>query len=122
MKLLWWMLSGSALSALALSVFVEGAIRRDLWLGMLGPLAAALASWVAMKRMYGRRPAALTSLMIKAFAAKMMFFAAYVTVLVKTNAVQPAPFAISFVSYFILLHAIEAIGLQRLQATIASDS
>lgn len=122
MRLFWWMLSGSALSALALSACVQGALRLDLWLGMLGPLTAALTSWIAMKRMYDRRPATLTSVMIKAFAAKMMFFAAYVTVLVKTGTVQPVPFAISFVSYFILLHALEAIGLQRLQTGVSRDS
>ena len=116
MRLFWWMLLGSVLSAIVLSALLGADIRLEIWLGMLGPLASALVSWIAMERQYLRRPAGMTSLMIKGFAAKMVFFAGYVTVLLSIDVVQPIPFVVSFTAYFISLYAIEAIGLHRLQA------
>jgi hypothetical protein len=115
MKLIWWMLAGSVLSAVAVTVFLEAGMRLEVWLGMLGPLAVAVISWIAMERQYRRKPAAMTSLMIKAFAAKMVFFAGYVTVLLSSGLVEPIPFVISFMAYFVSLHAAEAVGLRRLQ-------
>jgi hypothetical protein len=116
MKLFWWMLSGSVLSAIVLSLLLDADIRLEIWLGMLGPLASALVSWIAMERQYLRRPAGMTSMMVKGFVAKMVFFAGYVTVLLSIGLVQPIPFVVSFTAYFISLHAVEAIGLHRLQA------
>ncbi len=115
MKLFWWMLSGSVLSSAILTVLLDADIRLEIWLGMLGPLVSALVSWVFMKRQYIRNPTGMTSLLIKSFAAKMVFFAGYVTVLLSIGLVQPVPFVVSFMAYFICLHAIEAIGLHRLQ-------
>ena len=115
MKLFWWMLSGSVLSAAILTVLLDANIRLEIWLGMLGPLVSALVSWLFMKRQYFRNPIGMTSLLIKAFAAKMVFFAGYVTVLLSIGLVQPIPFVVSFMAYFICLHAIEAAGLHRLQ-------
>jgi hypothetical protein len=116
MKLIWWMSLGAVLSAIVLSVLLSVDFRLELWLGMLGPLIAALVSWIAMERQYLKRPAGMTSLMIKGFVAKMVFFAGYVTALLSIGLVQPVPFVVSFTAYFISLHAIEAIGLHRLQA------
>ena len=116
MKLIWWMLLGSVLSAVILTILIDASIRLEIWLGMLGPLASALVSWIAMERQYLRNPRGMTSLLIKAFVAKMIFFAGYVTVLLSIGLVQPIPFVVSFTAYFISLHAIEAIGLHRLQA------
>ena len=116
MKLIWWMLLGSVLSAVILNILIDASIRLEVWLGMLGPLVSALVSWIAMERQYRRNPRGMTSLLIKAFVAKMIFFAGYVTVLLSIGLVQPIPFVVSFTAYFISLHAIEAIGLHRLQA------
>jgi hypothetical protein len=115
MKLVWWMLTGSVLSSVVLTILLGSRTGMDIWIGMLGPLAAALASWIAMERQYRQRPEGLTGLMIKAFAIKMIFFALYVTVLLGVRLVQPVPFAISFLGYFLSLHTVEAIGLRRLQ-------
>lgn len=123
MKLIWWMLSGSVLSAVILTILLDADIRLEIWLGMLGPLVSALVSWIAMERQYLRNPRGMTSLLIKAFAAKMVFFAGYVTVLLSIGLVQPIPFVVSFTAYFISLHAVEAIGLHRLQtANPAAES
>ena len=117
MKLVWWMLSGSVLTALILTVPIKPEIRLELWIGMLGPLASAIVSWIVMQRQYIRRPEGLTALMIKAFAAKMIFFAGYITVLVSFGLVQPIPFVVSFACYFIALHFMEAFGLRQLQTS-----
>jgi hypothetical protein len=116
MKLVGWMLSGSVLSALILTALLDASVRIEIWLGMLGPLAAALISWIAMVRRHGRNPEDLTKLMIKAFAAKMIFFAGYIIVLLGVGWVRPFSFVISFLGYYISLHAMEAIGLRHLQA------
>jgi len=118
MKLAWWMLSGSVLSSFLITTLLTTGARREVWLGMLGPLASAVASWIVMERQFTRRPTALTGLLIKAFAAKMVFFGVYVAALLKVGGVRPFPFVVSFMSYFVALHALEAVGLRRLQAGV----
>jgi hypothetical protein len=115
MKLVWWMLSGSILAALILTIPVKPESRPELWIGMAAPLLSAIVSWMAMCRQYARRPEGMTALMIKAFGAKMIFFAGYITVLVSMGWVEPIPFVVSFVCYFLVLHGVEAFGLRRLQ-------
>ncbi len=122
MKLVWWMLSGSILTALVLTIPVKPEYRPELWIGMAGPLASAVVSWIAMQRQYIRRPEGMTALMIKAFAGKMVFFAGYITVLVIFGWVQPIPFVVSFLCYFLALHGVEAFGLRRLQLTGRTSS
>jgi len=122
MKLIGWMLAGSLLSALGVTPCLRPEIRLEWWLGMLGPLAASAVSWAAIQRRYARHPEGFTALMVRAFAAKMVFYAGYVTVLVGTGSVRPVPFATSFTCYFIALHAAGAIGLCRMQSSGALDS
>jgi hypothetical protein len=122
MKLVWWMLSGSVLSWLILAILLGSKARIEIGLGMLGPLASAIASWIAMERQHRRRPEGLTGIMIKAFAAKMIFFALYITALLSAGLVRPIPFVIGFLGYFLSLHVVEAIGLRRLQAAGISAS
>jgi hypothetical protein len=118
MKSAWWMLAGSAASCLGVVAFLGERATPDLrlaiWLGMLGPLVATLCAMVAMNRAYRRDPASLTGVMIKAFVAKMVFFGGYVALIVKAGWVQPVPFAVSFIIYFLALHMIEAFRLRRL--------
>jgi hypothetical protein len=85
-------------------------------LGIVGPLIAVSLSWVAMATTYRRDPSRLTSLMMTAFAAKMVFFAAYVAFALKVAAVQPVPFVASFVVSFISLYLVEAVFLKRMIA------
>lgn len=115
MKLVWWMLGASVLSSYAMTALLGGQTELEVWLGMTGPLAAALVAWIAMERTYRRNPGGLTSLMIKAFAAKMVFFGAYIALALTVLLVRPVPFVVSFTGYFIALHIIEAIGLHRLR-------
>ena len=118
MKWGWWMLAGSALSAVGIVAFLGDEATPDLrlavWLGMLGPLVATLCAMVATNRVHRLNPAGLTGVMITAFVAKMVFFGGYVALVVKAGWVRPVPFAISFVCYFLVLHMIEAVRLRRL--------
>lgn len=88
----------------------------DVLLGLAGPLIAVSASWVLMARTYRRDPSRLTSVMMLAFAAKMVFFAAYVAIALKLVTVRPVPFVASFVVSFIGLYLIEAVSLRRMIA------
>ena len=83
-------------------------------LGALAPLAVTSGSWMLMKRTYLRNPQQLTPVMLTSFAVKMLFFGAYVAVMIKALELQPAPFVASFTTTFILGYAVEAIRLRRL--------
>ena len=88
----------------------------DVLFGMIGPLAVASGSWVMAERTYKRRPERLTSLMISAFAGKMVFFGTYVTLVLTVLSPRSIPFIVSFTGYFITLHLLEAVFLRRLFA------
>jgi hypothetical protein len=122
MKLVWWMLAGSVLSSLVLTILLGLKTGFEVCLGMIGPLASAIASWIAMKREYRRKPEALTGLLIKAFAAKMIFFALYISVPISIGLVRPVPFVISFFGYFLSLHVMEATGLRQLNGAVLPAS
>jgi hypothetical protein len=83
---------------------------------MVAPLAAASVSWVLTERTYRRDPQALTGLMAVAFGAKMLFFGAYVVVMLKVVGLGPAAFVVSFTGYFIALYLTEALLMRRLFA------
>jgi hypothetical protein len=114
MKLARWMAAASVVSA-ALAVVVAG-YAPEILLGMFGPLAETVASWVVAEQVFRRRPERLTSVMITAFAGKLVFFGAYVAVMVKGLSLRPMPFMASFTSFFIALHFVEAMALRRLFA------
>jgi len=105
-----WLMAGSVLSAALLAM----RFGREVWLGMLAPLVVVCATWIVSERVYKANPERLTSVMIGAFAGKLVFFGAYVGLVIGVLRVQPIPFIVSFTSYFIVLHLIEALWLKRL--------
>jgi hypothetical protein len=110
LKPVLWLALGSVLSAAVFGVWFGRAV----WLGMLGPLVVVSATWVLTERVYRSHPERLTSMMISAFAGKLIFFGAYVGLVIGVLGVQAVPFAVSFTGYFIVLHMIEALLLKRL--------
>ena len=116
MKPVFWMVGASVASWAAVAALPGMNSMRDVLFGMLGPLTAAVVTWVMIVRTYRVRPERLTALMIKAFGAKVVLFGAYVTVMLTVLSVRPMPFVISFTVYFIALHLIEAMFMQRLFA------
>ena len=110
------MLVASAGSVLVLAALVNAGARLSLVMGMVGPLAAATISWVLAERTYRQHPERLTRVMVAGFAAKVVFFGTYVTVMIKGLHLEAVPFVVSFASYFIGLYLIEAVLLRRLVA------
>ena len=116
MKPVAWMVGISAATGCVAWATVAGSVRTELLLGMLGPLLVAVVSWIVAERTYRRDPQALTGLMVAGFVFKMVFFGAYVAVMLRVLGLRPVPFVVSFSSYFIALHLAEAAFLRRLFA------
>jgi hypothetical protein len=105
-----WLASASVVSAALLGT----RFGRGVWFGMFAPLIVVSATWVLTERVYKMHPERLTSVMISAFAGKLVFFGAYVGLAIGVLGIEPVPFAASFTGYFIALHVIEALWLKRL--------
>ena len=105
-----WLASASVVSAGLLGA----RFGREVWLGMFAPLLVVSVTWLLIERVYKTNPERMTSVMIGAFAGKLVFFGAYVGLAIGVLGVRPVPFAASFTGYFIALHAVEALWLKRL--------
>ena len=104
----------SVVSAIAVAGIFVRQSSLEVLLGMFGPLVAVAATAVIAERVFRQRPEALTAMMITAFAAKLVFFMVYVTVMIRVLSLRPVPFVISFTAYFIVLYFIESLHLKRL--------
>jgi hypothetical protein len=112
-----WLMAGfSGLSWLVAASLLDAQARIEVLYGMLGPLAMVSGSWVLMDRAYRRNPERLTGVMVAAFAGKLVFFGAYVAVMLRVLSLRPRTFVASFTAYFIALYLIEALYLRRLFA------
>ena len=113
MKLVRWMVAAAVASSVAVAALPGVESDREVVLGMLAPLVGATATAMLVERTWAARPEALTGLMIAAFGGKLVFFGAYVVVVLKVLAASPIPFVVSFTTYFVGLHLVEALWLQR---------
>lgn len=109
-----WMAGASMLSAAAGSLIAGADSGAGVVLGMLGPLIATTTSWVLIARTHRLDPGRVMATMLRAWAAKALFFVAYVVVVVKAVGVAPGPFVISFTVYFVALYSVQARLLMRL--------
>jgi len=109
-----WMVGASLLSWLVTTLITDGRGDPEVLIGMAGPLASAVVSWVAYERAHRSPPGRLTNVMITALALKMVFFGVYVGVMLRGLDLRPVPFIVSFAAYFIALHTMEAAFLRRL--------
>jgi hypothetical protein len=116
MKLVGGMTAASVLSWLVATAMLGTHIGIEVFLGMIAPLVVATCTWLLIERTYRRHPEQVTSLMVAAFGAKMVFFGAYVAIVLKVLSLRPIPFVVSFAGYFIALHLAEAFCLRRLFA------
>ena len=82
--------------------------------GCAGPLVVALVSWFVMKRAYLANPAGLMPVLLAGMGIKLVFFAAYATVMLRVVDLPPVPFVASFASSFIVFHNVEAYFMRRL--------
>ena len=113
MNALAWMAGTSVGSWLVLTL-TRSEANPEALLGMIGPLLAACASWVAVERMHAVAPERVMSVMLTAFMVKMMFFGVYVAAMLRGLELRRTPFVVSFTVYFIALYAMEALFLKRL--------
>lgn len=117
MKPLWWMAGLSLLTAAAVASVPGFDGDREVLFGMLAPLIGASVTWVLAARLFPSRPELLTTMMLAAFGAKLVFFGAYVAIMLRVLELEPMPFVASFTAYFVTLHLVEALYLQRLFAS-----
>ncbi|PYS03467.1 MAG: hypothetical protein DMG12_12165 [Acidobacteria bacterium] len=114
MRPIAWMVTISVISWLAAAIVVERQTSVEVLWGMLGPLVVAIGTWLAVERAKRQKRESLIPLMVAAFAGKMVFFGAYVAVMLRVLRLRPAPFVISFTGFFIILYLMEALYLRRL--------
>jgi hypothetical protein len=114
---LGWMTGGSVAAWLAVLAVAGMRGHPETLFGMLAPLASANISWLLMARAHAAAPERLMGVMLQGLAAKMVFFGAYVTVMLRTFDLRPVPFVLSFAGFFIALYAMEAHFLRRLLMT-----
>jgi hypothetical protein len=108
------MIAASMGSWLVVAMLVDQRTSVEVLCGMLGPLVMVGGTIVAAQRTVSRNPEALMSMMVGAFAGKMVFFAAYIAVMLRLLSLHPAPFVVGFTSYFIALYLMAALYLRRL--------
>ncbi len=108
------MAGASVASALVVGALVDPRARLAVLLGMVGPLLMATGSWVLTERTYRERPQAVMSVMIAAFAFKLVFLGAYVALMIRVVAL--GRFRLSRASLGILsgLYVMEALYLRHL--------
>ena len=90
-------------------------------LGMLGPLAGAVVSWILVERTQLRAPEQVSGVLIKLFAAKMLLFGAFVVVVATLFPEGRVAFVVSFTCHYVLLHVMEALYLRRLFSAAAGS-
>ena len=108
------MAAAGGLSWAVAALIVDQRTGIEILFGMIGPLAATSGTWVLAERIYKQRAEVLTTVMATAFVAKIVFFGAYVSVMLLLLRFRPVPFIASFTSYFIGLYLMEALYLRRL--------
>jgi hypothetical protein len=116
MKPVFWMIGVSVGGWLAATVFVGRENALAVLLGLAGPLVATSTSWVLSDRTFRLNPTRLTAVMIQAFMAKIVFFGAYVAIMLRWLGLPLVPFMVSFTVAFIALHFAQALLLRRLFA------
>ena len=109
-----WMAGASLVSWLAATAIGGSRVQPEALFGMLGPLASASATWIAVARTHRAAPGRVMAVLIGGFALKMLFFGVYVAVMLRGLDLRPVPFVVSFTGYFIALYAMEALFLKRL--------
>ncbi len=108
-----WMVGTSVVAWAVIGAVGGNRMNPEALFGMLGPLASACATWIAVH--WAQRTAApnLMGVMITGFALKMVFFGVYVAVMLRALSLRPVPFVVSFTGYFVALYAMEALFLKR---------
>jgi hypothetical protein len=116
MRPIAWLTGASVTSWLAVTAIAGDRLNPEALFGMLGPLAGTCVSWLSVERTHRSAPERVIGVMIVGFAIKLVFFALYVALMLRLMALRPVPFVGVFVTYFIVLNAMQALFLKRLIA------
>jgi hypothetical protein len=111
-----WMAGAGLTSWLVVTAVAGDRLNPEALYGMLAPLVGTCLSWLTVERTFRSAPERLTAVMILGFAVKLLFFAGYVTVMLRVLSLRPQAFVGLFVTNFILLYAMQALFLKRLTA------
>ena len=114
-------MAASSMLAWLVTTLVAPELSLPVLLGIAAPLVVVTTNLIQVERAYRRDPSHLTPLMLKAFLGKMLFFGAYIALMLGVLAVPTGPFVISFAASFIVLYGAEAFHLQRLFAAAAAS-
>ena len=101
-------------SWLAVTAVAGDRVNPEALVGLLGPLIAASATWIAVEWTWRSAPGSLTGVMIVGFALKLVFFGVYLGFALRVLGLRPVPLVAAFVSYFIALYAMQALFMRRL--------
>ena len=112
MKQAGWMSAG-CLGSWLIAAGIAG-YSTELVLGMVGPLVAAIATWLLVERTHRQDPSKVTGLLMTAFAVKMLFFGAYVVAISRVPQLNVVAFGAAFFSYFVVLYIVQAFLLRGL--------
>jgi hypothetical protein len=118
--LLW--MAGMCVGAWLAVVALSPQLNPEALLGIIGPLASAVVTWIVVARTAAAAPEKVTGVMVIGLAVKMVFFGVYVAGMLKGAGLRPVPFVVSFAGAFIALHAMEAMFLRRLFAEMQRSS
>jgi hypothetical protein len=101
-------------------VLTSGQPAAETFFGMLGPLVAVIGTCAIVERTHRAAPERVGSVLMGAFAAKMVFFGAYVVLVTRLWNLELRPFAASFVAYFVALYVVQAMLVRGLTVRQAS--
>jgi hypothetical protein len=114
MRQVFWLAGICWFSWILTTILFDRRTSLEILYGMIGPIAGVCATWVVAERVYRQSPGKLTTVMIVAFAGKLVFFPVYVAVMIRVMSLRPGPFVASFITYFIVLYFVAALQLRRL--------
>ena len=92
-------------------IFIEDYIV-EIFLGMIMPLAVGLFTITRIQSIFVSDPRKLTSFMMKSFIVKMVIYGVYMIGIVAFSPFNERTFFVSFISYFITLHVLEAFFIR----------
>ena len=92
-------------------IFIEDYIV-EIFLGMVMPLAVGQFTITRIQSIFVSDPRKLTSFMMKSFIGKMVIYGVYMIGIVAFSPFNEHTFFVSFISYFITLHVLEAFFIR----------
>ena len=92
-------------------IFIEDYIV-EIFLGMVMPLAVGQFTITRIQSIFVSDPRKLTSFMMKSFIGKMVIYGVYMIGIVAFSPFNESTFFVSFISYFITLHVLEAFFIR----------